>query len=487
MKTNFVLENFDDYLTKVYSPVNEAKVEPLTGNEAREIINSLLKSQKRSSMSSTKIKALVESVFGKEISQRISKSDGYWADEREGIANNPQEEEDKKKAEFFEKIKEFDQALANANLGQSREDNENYRSSVIMGLFHQFMTKNSKDELIKAFAERATELKLTADKINKQIAAKGTSAETAGQPPAVLGYVSSEDVERVKVIPPVKSGPTPLLDPIEQKTLFLDNSWDLNPKVGSILRERLSSVLERRKQGAYSEILELSIKSSASRYRNTKAAENLSWGQLAFKRSMVIHGMIGTILDELEIPIGDPIREELNKVATMSIGGINGDGTSGPNPLPDPTLGNLRVGYYQTTTKQTKDQTGASKFVDENKDENTKVYIVKIDQLGNTVSEPTVKDMPVLKTKEAYDEFKFVNVVVRYSEFMNPEEAKPSIRIDKVPEGTIAPEIVLEKKGKKGDGGGWSFRWPKLPKLGLGKFFAALGDDICLVCHCGDF
>jgi hypothetical protein len=38
-----------------------------------------------------------------------------------------------------------------------------------MGLFHQFMLKNSKSELIKAFAERATELKLTADKINKQI------------------------------------------------------------------------------------------------------------------------------------------------------------------------------------------------------------------------------------------------------------------------------------------------------------------------------
>ena len=109
MKTNFVLENFDEYLSGVYSRVNEAKAEPLTKNEARDIIDSLLKLQKRSSMSSTKVKALVTSVFGKEISQRISKSDGYWADEREGIANNPQEEEDKKKAEFFEKIKEFDQ------------------------------------------------------------------------------------------------------------------------------------------------------------------------------------------------------------------------------------------------------------------------------------------------------------------------------------------------------------------------------------------
>lgn len=485
MKTNFVLENFDEYLHEVYSAVNEAKVEPLTENEARDIINSLLKSQKRAATSSTVISKLIKEIFGEEVKKRIAKSpDGFWAGPEEGIGGD-----EKKKSEFFEKIKEFDRVLMEANLGATREENDNYRPAIIMGLFHQFMTKNSKDELIKAFSKRATELKLTAKKIQKQVEDKkaGVLAEVTGNPPAVLGYVSSEDVEKVRVIPPVKSGPTPLLDPIEQKTLFLDNSWDLNPKVGAILKQRLSSVLERRKQGAYSEILELSIKSSASRYRNTKAAENLSWGQLAFKRSMVIHGMIGTILDELEIPAGDPIRVELNKVATMNIGGTNGDGTSGPNPLPDPKLGKLRVGYYQTTTKQTKDQTGASKFVDKNIDENAKVYIVKIDQFGNTASEPTVKDMPVLKTKEDYDEFKFVNVVVRYSEFMSPEAAKPSIRIDRVPEGTIAPEIVLERKGQSGGGGGWSFKWPKLPKLNLWKLFSALGDDACLVCYCGDF
>jgi hypothetical protein len=40
-----------------------------------------------------------------------------------------------------------------------------------------------------------------------------------------------------------------------------DSTWDLNPEVGKTLRDQLYGVLERRKEGGYTKILELNIQS----------------------------------------------------------------------------------------------------------------------------------------------------------------------------------------------------------------------------------
>ena len=506
MKANFVLESFDDYVKEVYSTINELddygasmKLRPLTIEEARAIISELTENQSKRALANTKIKGLIEEIFGKEKLAEMRKNPGGWAGPSEGIVSSLAKADEatvknvkKKKEDFFKKIVEFDSRLKEIKIGsKSINDNKNFRPAVIMGLFSQFMTDGSRAELEKALAKRATELGISYKKISKQIEAKGTDSATMGQPPAILGSVSEEEVERVKVTQPTPPITSTLLDGKQQSTLFLDNSWSLNPEVGKILKDKLSGVIERRKEGAYTKILELSITSSASRYRNTKGkygnAEDLSWGQLAFKRSQVIHNMIKEILTELQVPEGDPIRAELNKVATMNIKGSNGDGTSGPNPLPDPTLGNLRVGYYQTTTKQTKDETGVSKFIDEDRKLPEKVYIVQIDDLGNTISEPKISSMPLLKTKEEYDKYKFVNVVVKFEETTMTPGTLGSIQISRVPEGTIAPQVILERKGKKGEGGGWDFKWPDLPKLNILGWFTGAGEDSCLICQCGEF
>lgn len=476
MENKFVFENFSEYLKyQEGSELNEADKSKvyLTPNDASDIISELAKSQKRMAIRSPKVSDLVKKTFGEDVLKRM-RADWYWANEAEGIVNNPQGGDIKKRDEFFKKIEQFSSDLDDLNLGSSKEGNENYRPAVIMGLFHQFMDSETREELKKNLSKRANELKLTKEKILEQIKEKKDSTDTMGQPPAVLGYTSSEEIDVPTEVPGEKREFS-LLDEKNQSALFIDNSWDLNPVVAKILTEQIYGVIERRKSGGFVQIEEIVISSSASRYRNTGKAESLSWGQLSFKRAQVVHGIIKEALAKYEIPEGDPIREELNKVTKMSISGENGDGTSGPNPT------GVRIGYYQTTANQTKDATGTSKFIEKGPVE--KVYATKIDGFGNSTSEaPTEKNMPTLATKEEYDKFKYVNVSIKVKETGSMGTA-PSVRVDKVKKNTIAPEVILERKGKKGEGGGWDFKF-KLPKLRLSLDFFKIGDinpcqDLC--------
>jgi hypothetical protein len=475
MENKFVFENFSDYLKHQEGfEVNEAEGSKvyLTPKDASEIISELAKSQKRMAIRAPKVSDLVKKTFGEDVLKRM-RADWYWANQTEGIVNNPQGDDIKKKDEFFKKIEEFSSSLDDLNLGSSKEGNENYRPAVIMGLFHQFMDESTREELKRNLSKKANELKLTKEKILKQIEEKAGSTDTMGQPPAVLGYTSSEEIDIPTNVPgEVKI--FSLLDEKSQRALFIDNSWDLNPEVSKILTDQIYGVIERRKSGGFVQIEEIVISSSASRYRNTGKAESLSWGQLSFKRSQVVYEIIKEALAKYEIPEGDPIREELNKVTKMSISGENGDGTSGPNPT------GVRIGYYQTTTKQAKDNTGASKFIEKGPVE--KVYATKIDGFGNSTAEaPEEKNMPTLASKEEYDKFKYVNVSIRVKEDVSGGTA-PSVMVDKVRKNTIAPEIILERKGKKGEGGG-SYKF-KLPKIKMGLNFFKIGDinpaqDIC--------
>lgn len=90
--------------------------------------------------------------------------------------------------------------------------------------------------------------------------------------------------------------------------------------------------------------------------------------------------------------------------------------------------------------------------------------------------------MPTLATKEEYDKYKYVNVSIKVKEEIT-DGSTPSVITDKVSKNTIAPEIILERKGKKGEGGGRSYKF-KLPKLRLNLDFFKIGDinpvqDIC--------
>jgi len=493
MKTSFILESFDEYVREIYHPLNEADGTGITLDEAKMVIDGLIEFQGKYSLSLTKVSAAAKKIFGEELVKDMKKYPGKWAGPAQGLVVSTKglekteegqkkiDEIKKKRDDFFKKILEFNTELKAIKFSADREENENFRPAVIMGLFSQFMSDKSKSELEKALVKRSSELNLPYKKISKQIANKGTDSSTLGKAPSILGYVEMDEIEKVTEIPGKEPKAFSLLDEAKQKTLFVDNSWDLDPAVGKELKEQLYKVLEARKAGGFSNITEFNIQSSASRYRNKGKAETLSWGQLSFKRSQVVYNMVKEVLNELQIPEGDPIREELNKVAKIDINGSNGDGTSGPNPLPDPTLGKLRVGYYETVKKQTKETTGSSKFIDKDASAPQQVYITQIDGFGNPTGTPTVKEMKILAKKEDYDPYKYVNVSLKVIESgLIPGEA-PKVIITKVPDNTIAPEIVLGKKGEKGGGGGggWSFKWPRFRFLPIGFGDINPVQDLC--------
>lgn len=453
MKGKFLLESFEEYVSLVYVPVNEASSPSMSKEQAFETIAEIIRYQRKRGLQNPKVNSIFKEVFGEETLLKVNKSKGWqWADEAEGIVNG--KPGGKNLDEFFKKIIQFDEKLYSADLKGGAGSNDNYIPAVMMGIFYQFCSPEIRQQLAQEFADKASDLGLDKGKILKQIEEKAGQSALVGQAPAILGYVDASEITKKTAAASKPPESYSLLDERSQKTLFLDNSWDLDPTIGKKLRDQLYGILERRKSGG--KILDLKIQASASRYRNTGKAEKLSWGQLAHKRALVINGMIREILEELQIPAGDPIRQELNAVSKIDISGSNGDGTSGPNPT------GVRIGYYQVATKQTKEQTGSSKFVDKDGNDPAKVFITKIDGFGNTEGEPTVKEIPVLTSKDQYDQYKYVNVYIKSEQIGEPSGQKSDIVITKVPANTLVPEVILSKKSKKGESSStWKFKLPK--------------------------
>jgi len=461
MKTSFIIERFDEYVSEVYFPLNEAK-DPLTENEVREIIDSLVMKQRKKSLSMNTVKELLQETFGKsfvsEENLKNMKGDINWGDPS-----------DIKNPEFFKKIQKFEDALINSKVLDKKDSNDavEIAGAIVMGIFFDWMATETYRKLVADVVKISGEKKLNFEKIKKQINEKTYDIENLNQPPAILAYTEAGEIEKEeppKVSPPQEIS---LLSDASQKTLFKNNSWDLEPTIAAELKDKLKGVFERRKAGGFAKILEFSIQSSASRYRNKGLAENLSWGQLSFKRSQVVYSMVKTVLQELEIPEGDSIREELNKVAVLDISGSNGDGTSGPNPMKDPQLGFLRVGYYEVVNAQDKNNTGSSKFIDKDKNKPQEVYITKIDGFGNPQGPPTMKTMEPDVKVEDYDKYRFVNVIVKVQETTNVPGEVTDAKIEKVPNNTLSPEVIFSKKGTGGGDGGWNFKFklPKLPRI----------------------
>jgi hypothetical protein len=482
MKANFVLESFDDYVKEMYPTINEGlfKADPLTENEVREIIESLVMKQRKKALSIKEVRGLLNKTFGEsflsEENIKKMKADINWA-----------YSDDVEDPEFFKKIQKFEDDLQSYLINKSSKsfDGMEISAAIVMGIFFDWMSPETYRQLIKDIIKISGEKNISFKRITKQIEEKAPDLKFLNFPPSIFAYTKAGEIEKKeppKIIPPQEIS---LLSEASQKTLFKNNSWDLEPTVAAELKDKLKAVFERRKAGGYSKILEFSIQSSASRYRNKGIAENLSWGQLSFKRSQVVHSMVKTVLQELEIPEGDPIREELNKVAVLDISGSNGDGTSGPNPMKDPQLGFLRVGYYETVNAQDKTNTGSSKFIDKDKNKPQEVYITKIDGFGNPQGPPTMKTMEPDTKVEDYDKYRFVNVIVKVQETSIVPGSVEGASITKVPNNTLSPEVILSKKGTGGGGFDFDFKFklPKLPRL-LPVGVGSLSDCID---YCGGF
>lgn len=111
---------------------------------------------------------------------------------------------------------------------------------------------------------------------------------------------------------------------------YPDNSWTLTPNgVRDIEDNFIIPISEIKKTSIYSCINFIKIDTSASRFRNTGQASNMTFEELSKKRSDATYEYIIGRLKEIGISNwcdGEKI--------TLNYKGENGDGTSGPNPPP---------------------------------------------------------------------------------------------------------------------------------------------------------
>ena len=116
MKTNFVLESFDDYVKEMYPTINEGifKADPLTESEVKEIIESLVMKQRKKALSIKEVKGLLNKTFGESFVSKenlqIMNKELQWADS--GDIKDP---------EFFKKIQEFEDDLQSYLINKSSD------------------------------------------------------------------------------------------------------------------------------------------------------------------------------------------------------------------------------------------------------------------------------------------------------------------------------------------------------------------------------
>jgi hypothetical protein len=118
--------------------------------------------------------------------------------------------------------------------------------------------------------------------------------------------------------------------PIETNTsdYYPDNSWTLTPAgVKDIEESFVQPILEQKKNSKKSCVNYIKIDTSASRFRNTKGASDLTFEELSKKRSESTYQYLMGRLKEIGITEWCSTQK-----VELNYNGENGDGTSGPNP-----------------------------------------------------------------------------------------------------------------------------------------------------------
>jgi len=174
--------------------------------------------------------------------------------------------------------------------------------------------------------------------------------------------------------------------------LYVNNEWDVTQNFENLFNERvIKPMVEIRKKypNIQFNLLELSVETSASRYRNTGRAQNLTFTQLSGYRNNSAKDYIIASLNDAGVKETDTVTPKQTYL------GSNGDGTTGPNP-PEPNQ-YVDGGQVPMTQKPTEPR--------------------------NQFGEPH-------QTPEEYDKYKYLRVkIVLVADFgeSNPEESKITI------------------------------------------------------------
>jgi hypothetical protein len=121
-------------------------------------------------------------------------------------------------------------------------------------------------------------------------------------------------------------------EPESNVQLYINNEWEVSDEFKRLFNEKVIAPVQQLRKvdpNLTISLMELSIETSASRYRNTGRASELTFSQLSGYRNNTAKDYIISILDE------NGVLNTKEITPTQKYLGSNGDGTSGPNP-PEP-------------------------------------------------------------------------------------------------------------------------------------------------------
>lgn len=191
-----------------------------------------------------------------------------------------------------------------------------------------------------------------------------------------------------------------VIDEIDEVGLFKPNKYEMDDASFSseIAKDRLIEDITLFLSQMLTDELDvesITIHSSANRFRNTSGDDNtLSWGEISYQRAATLSKVMIEIAKSLGFT--DDMIETLVSKTSLDYYGDNGDGTSGPNP---PT--GIKFGYYDAEDG----------FVEG--DRRNEVVVYEIDEKGEPIKEDSVLEIEPLGSAEDYQEFMYVNMVVK--------------------------------------------------------------------------
>jgi hypothetical protein len=125
--------------------------------------------------------------------------------------------------------------------------------------------------------------------------------------------------------------------------IFEDNSAQLKPgfedAVATFIQNIKDAAVKSKVQNPEFYLLQMSVTTSSSRFRNTGAAENTTWAQLSQERATAAQNYIVRAFSQAGIVVGKSPNGKYETKYVINPKGENGDGTSGPNP-PSPYVFN---------------------------------------------------------------------------------------------------------------------------------------------------
>ena len=243
------------------------------------------------------------------------------------------------------------------------------------------------------------------------------------QSPGIQAFLDRTEAQVVKPgAPIVKEFKTAIVEEADEDEVFKPNMYGANGEADYMegtykkMLDNLGAIFQRLLTGEVSSIKSITVHTSADRYRNTKEAEKLSWGQLSYLRATSMASLVVGMATKSGLQ--DSVVNKINSMIMLDFKGGNGDGTTGPNP-PAP----LKFGYY-TSDK-------GKSIWNEGKDRNM-IDVFAIDNEGTPSGEPKqVKKSPE-SDKDAYNEFRYNNIEIVYEAIEKGSTAEPTEVVEKV-------------------------------------------------------